>query len=90
MRKYCPEPVLVIIDVNPVDDLTIPTEAYRSVENSAQERSENRRTFVHISSSVGAFEAEEVGVEQLLRDIRVRISWSRFHMISFFVFRIPP
>jgi 26S proteasome regulatory subunit N8 len=73
MRKYCPEPVLVIIDVNPVDELTIPTEAYRSVENSAQERSENRRTFVHIQSSVGAFEAEEVGVEQLLRDIRVNV-----------------
>ena len=29
-----------------------------------------KRTFVHIPSSVGAFEAEEVGVEHLLRDIK--------------------
>lgn len=70
MKTFCSDPVLVIIDVNPKDELAIPTEAYRSVENSAEERSENRKTFVHIPSSVGAFEAEEVGVEHLLRDIR--------------------
>jgi len=69
-KKYAPDPVLVTIDVNPVDELGIPTEAYRSVENSSEERTENRKTFVHLPSSVGAFEAEEVGVEHLLRDIR--------------------
>lgn len=36
-----------------------------------QEKSENRRTFAHIPSSIGALEAEEIGVEHLLRDIRV-------------------
>jgi 26S proteasome regulatory subunit N8 len=73
-KKYAPDPVLVTIDVNPVDELGIPTEAYRSVENSSEERTENRKTFVHLPSSVGAFEAEEVGVEHLLRDIRVIVS----------------
>eukprot|EP00952_Eustigmatos_sp_NYUAD-ZCMA_P001221 5437-Eustigmatos_ZCMA.PRE.1 len=34
-----------------------------------QEGKEISRTFEHIPSSVGALEAEEVGVEHLLRDI---------------------
>merc|ERR1719345_467973 len=29
-----------------------------------------KRTFLHVNSTVGAFEAEEVGVEHLLRDIK--------------------
>merc|ERR1711933_197746 len=29
-----------------------------------------KRTFLHVQSTVGAFEAEEVGVEHLLRDIK--------------------
>lgn len=70
MRKYCANPVMVIIDANPQDDLNIPTEAYFSVENVAEEKSENRRTFVHVPSTIGALEAEEIGVEHLLRDIQ--------------------
>ena len=31
-----------------------------------------KRTFVHISAETGATEAEEVGVEHLLRDINAR------------------
>lgn len=69
-RKYHPNPILVIIDVNPQHDLTIPTKAYCSVESAAEQRSENRQTFVHVPSEIGALEAEEVGVEHLLRDIR--------------------
>ena len=34
-----------------------------------QDGKEIQRSFKHISSSVGAFEAEEVGVEHLLRDV---------------------
>jgi len=34
-----------------------------------QEGKEIQRTFEHVPSSVGALEAEEVGVEHLLRDI---------------------
>lgn len=70
MRRYTPEPVLVIIDVNPKDDLEIPTSAYISVENRPEEQSKAERTFSHITCEIGATEAEEVGVEHLLRNIR--------------------
>jgi 26S proteasome regulatory subunit N8 len=70
MRRYTPEPVLVIIDVNPKDDLEIPTSAYISIENRPEEQSKAERTFSHITCEIGATEAEEVGVEHLLRNIR--------------------
>jgi 26S proteasome regulatory subunit N8 len=65
-RKYSPDPVLVIIDVRPDQD-SIPTKAYGSIEVQANDTIE--RAFKFISATVGAFEAEEVGVEHLLRDI---------------------
>jgi 26S proteasome regulatory subunit N8 len=68
-RKYCPNPAYVIIDVQPKDQ-EIPTKAYVAVEEVQEEHSnQSRQTFQHISSSVGALEAEEVGVEHLLRDV---------------------
>lgn len=73
MRKYTAEPVLTIIEVDPKDDLEIPTKAYLSVEENlkhAKSTSATRRTFVHLPTEVDAFEAEQVGVEHLLRDIR--------------------
>jgi 26S proteasome regulatory subunit N8 len=70
IRKYTANPVLAIIDVNPTDELEIPTEAYISVENVPEQQSSSRRTFVRLPSEVGAYEAEEVGVEHLLRNIR--------------------
>jgi|EP00427_Karlodinium_veneficum_P018592 26S proteasome regulatory subunit N8 len=67
-RKYCPEPIFVVMDVQP-KDIELPMEAYYSVqENTSDEVF--KRTFLHVSSSIGAFEAEEVGVEHLLRDIK--------------------
>jgi len=72
VRAYCPQPVFVIIDVRP-DNNSIPTTAYVSVEEVEQDateaRKEIRRTFKHVSSMIGAYEAEEVGVEHLLRDV---------------------
>jgi 26S proteasome regulatory subunit N8 len=70
IRNYTPNPVLVIINANPTDDLGIPTEAYVSVESIDQANPTSQRTFVHVPSSIGALEAEEIGVEHLLRDIR--------------------
>lgn len=70
IRRYTSHPVLTIIDVNPKDDLEIPTEAYISLESENENQSKIRRSFVHIPSEIGAYEAEEVGVEHLLRDIR--------------------
>jgi 26S proteasome regulatory subunit N8 len=69
-RAYTADPILVIVDVNPRGDLEIPTQAYVSVESKPEESSVSRRTFQHVLSEVGAYEAEEVGVEHLLRNIR--------------------
>merc|ERR1719324_2182081 len=67
-RRYCPEPLLVVMDVQP-KDIELPMECYYSVqENTSDEVF--KRTFLHVNSTVGAFEAEEVGVEHLLRDIK--------------------
>lgn len=59
LRKYCTTPVFVIIDVPPT--------AYVSVEEVTDKAVV--RTFKHVTSSIGAYEAEEVGVEHLLRDV---------------------
>jgi 26S proteasome regulatory subunit N8 len=86
-RQYCPQPVLVLIDVNSYvhpaatgstaasiaaaqAKSELPTKAYISIENSPEEYSSSRRQFQFIPSQVGAFEAEEVGVEHLLRNIK--------------------
>lgn len=74
-------PVFVIIDVRP-DRQSIPTTAYRVVEEvdsgststtgggkSSAGNTEVRKSFAHVPSLIGAMEAEEVGVEHLLRDI---------------------
>lgn len=62
-------PVLVIIDAKP-KDLGLPTEAYVAVEEVHDDGSPTSKTFEHVPSEIGAEEAEEVGVEHLLRDIR--------------------
>jgi 26S proteasome regulatory subunit N8 len=71
-------PVFVIIDVRPGRE-SIPTTAYRVVEEvdsnvpaggkGGNGAAEVRKTFAHVPSLIGAMEAEEVGVEHLLRDI---------------------
>lgn len=67
-RRYCPEPVLVVMDVQP-KELELPMEAYYSIEEATSDEV-FKRTFLHVQSTVGAVEAEEVGVEHLLRDIK--------------------
>ncbi len=68
-RKYCQsEPVFIIIDVRSgVEGL--PTTAYEAVEEVEAQGKEIQRVFKHIPCSIEAEEAEEVGVEHLLRDI---------------------
>ncbi|CAN8065800.1 unnamed protein product [Agarophyton chilense] len=68
IRSYCPNPVLVIVDVKP-KDLGLPTEAYLSVEE-AQKDGAITKTFEHLPSEIDATDAEEVGVGHLLRDIK--------------------
>ncbi|KAL1458003.1 hypothetical protein WDU94_008180 [Cyamophila willieti] len=69
IRRYCTNSVLVIIDAKP-KELGLPTEAYRVVDEVHDDGSPTTKTFDHVSSEIGAEEAEEVGVEHLLRDIK--------------------
>lgn len=71
-RKYTPEPVLVILEVgagNTNDGKQLPMEAYYAVKEKTCDTMFNR-TFKSIPSSFGSDEAEDVGVEHLLRDLR--------------------
>lgn len=68
-KRYTANPLLVIVDVQP-RTVGIPTDAYFAVDDIKNDGSKAERTFVHIPSSIEAEEAEEIGVEHLLRDIR--------------------
>jgi 26S proteasome regulatory subunit N8 len=114
-KKFTKNPVLVIIDVQPKDELGLPTDAYIATEEVKdvsflalhaassshivmsslelfclpyfkihiahvhsdsdiaflfQDGTPTRRSFMHLPSEIGAEEAEEIGVEHLLRDIK--------------------
>merc|ERR1719408_30222 len=56
------------MDVQPKES-ELPMEAYYSIQEQTSDQV-FKRTFQHVPSIVGAFEAEEVGVEHLLRDIK--------------------
>ncbi|KAF8126023.1 maintenance of mitochondrial structure and function-domain-containing protein [Boletus edulis] len=66
---YIAKPVMVIVDVRP-DTVGIPTDAYYAVEEIKDDGTEIRKTFLHVPSAIEAEEAEEIGVEHLLRDIK--------------------
>lgn len=68
-KKYTNNPLLLIVDVQP-REVGIPTDAYFAVEDIKNDGSAAERTFVHVPSLIEAEEAEEIGVEHLLRDIR--------------------
>jgi len=68
-KRYTPNPLLVIIDVHP-QDVGVPTDAYFAVEEIKDDGTTTSKTFVHTPSTIEAEEAEEIGVEHLLRDIR--------------------
>lgn len=68
-KKYTPNPLLLVIDVQP-KAVGIPTDAYIAVEEIKDDGTATEKTFVHVPSLIEAEEAEEIGVEHLLRDIR--------------------
>merc|ERR1739846_238041 len=68
LRNYCSNSVLVIIGAKP--RIGLPTEAYKAVEEVHDDGTPTTKTFEHVPSEIGAEEAEEVGVEHLLRDIK--------------------
>ena len=60
----------MVIDVSTDrQDSGLPTEAYVAVDQVREDGKPVEKTWKHLSSAVGAEEAEEVGVEQLLRDV---------------------
>jgi 26S proteasome regulatory subunit N8 len=68
-KKYTANPLLLIVDVQP-RTVGIPTDAYFAVADIKMDGSAAEKTFVHVPSLIEAEEAEEIGVEHLLRDIR--------------------
>ncbi|EYU41265.1 hypothetical protein MIMGU_mgv1a010527mg [Erythranthe guttata] len=70
LTDYVPNPVLVIIDVQP-KELGIPTKAYYAVEEVKENATQkSQKVFVHVLSEIAAHEVEEIGVEHLLRDVK--------------------
>lgn len=67
-KRYTPNPLLLIVDVVP-KEVGIPTDAYMAVDEIKADGTSAGRTFVHIPSEIKAEEAEEIGVEHLLRDV---------------------
>ncbi|KAM0929703.1 hypothetical protein ACQ4PT_001442 [Festuca glaucescens] len=68
--SYVPNPVLVIIDVQP-KELGIPTKAYYAVEEVKENATQkSQKVFVHVPSENAAHEVEEIGVEHILRDVK--------------------
>lgn len=68
--NYCTNPVLVIIDVQ-TQTIGIPTKAYVMVEEvGGKDVMKSQQVFAHVPSEIGAYEAEEIGVEHLLRDVK--------------------
>ncbi|EIW71877.1 26S proteasome regulatory subunit N8 [Tremella mesenterica] len=73
-KRFCSRPVMVIVDVRASGgrgDTGIPTDAYFAVEEIRDDGTSTQRTFTHVPTTIEAEEAEEIGVEHLLRDISV-------------------
>ncbi|KAL0003291.1 hypothetical protein SO802_017072 [Lithocarpus litseifolius] len=61
-NDYVPNPVLVIIDVQP-KELGIPSKAYYAVEEVKENATQkSQKVFVHVPSVIAAHEVEEIGI----------------------------
>jgi len=69
-KKYIARPVMVIINVRDTESVNIPTDCYFAVEEIKDDGTATVKTFLHVPSAIEAEEAEEIGVEHLLRDIK--------------------
>lgn len=80
--KYIKDPVLCVIDIsslgssssrNPGDGSSndgLPLKSYICIENIKEDGSVTEKNFQYLSTIIEAEEAEEIGVEHLLRDIK--------------------
>mmetsp|Transcript_9901 Transcript_9901/g.1465 ORF Transcript_9901/g.1465 Transcript_9901/m.1465 type:complete len:187 (+) Transcript_9901:26-586(+) len=69
LKRFCPNPIFVVIDVTSSESLELPAQAYFSREQVTEDGSVDKH-FVHLPTILGSSEAEEVGVEHLLRDVK--------------------
>lgn len=69
-KRFCIDPLVLVVDVNRGDSIDIPTDCYVSIEEIREDGSSSEKTFIHYPSSIEAEEAEEIGVEHLLRDVK--------------------
>jgi len=70
MAGYCANPALVVCEVSP-REVGLPFTAYLSKDEVREDGTEkSRKVFVSLPIEVGQTEAEEVGVEHLLRDVK--------------------
>lgn len=67
--QYVQTPVLIVVDVKQKREFELPTKAFCSVR-SVNAKGIVVRGFKNIPCQVAAFEAEEVGVEHLVREIK--------------------
>lgn len=75
IKRYTSKPVMVIVDIRPDGERgsgkgAIPTDAYFAVEEIKDDGTTTQNTFLHVPSLITASEAEEIGVEHLLRDVK--------------------
>lgn len=70
ISEYCEgkTPTLVICEVKP-KDVGLPVHAYMAVDE-VREDERSQKVFMNLPTEVGATEAEEIGVEHLLRDVK--------------------
>jgi len=60
--------ILSVIETT-TNDWSLPTRSYYCIEEVHDDGTPSTKTFSHLPSEIGAEEAEEVGVEHLLRDV---------------------
>eukprot|EP01024_Parvocaulis_polyphysoides_P076671 TRINITY_DN9995_c0_g1_i1.p1 TRINITY_DN9995_c0_g1~~TRINITY_DN9995_c0_g1_i1.p1 ORF type:complete len:342 (-),score=60.53 TRINITY_DN9995_c0_g1_i1:168-1163(-) len=70
ISKFVPNPVLVICEVTP-KELGLPIHGYCSIDEIKEDGTEKaKKVFTNILTEVGRTEAEEIGIEHLLRDVK--------------------
>ena len=68
VKSFCPNPIYCIIEVDPKQE-GIPATSYRVEERIEDEASAPRQSFTNVRTSLFLIDPEEIGVEQLLRDL---------------------
>ncbi|CAD7702890.1 unnamed protein product [Ostreobium quekettii] len=70
ISRFCDSPVLVICEVQP-NEIGLPITAYHAQEEVREDGTEkSKKVFLNVPTEVGQTEAEEIGVEHLLRDVK--------------------